>query len=386
MTPREDIVLTKGEQAVMQGNNAFAFELLKEVFRNEAEEENIFLSPLSATLALAMLNNGAAGETQAQIQTALGYGEQSREDVNGYFQKMITAMQELDNSVSFESANSLWIAENLPVLAPFREVNQTYFDAEARNVDFADPATLELINGWIAEKTHDLIPKFLDRLNPALRMILVNALYFKGAWTLRFDVKNTKDAPFYNANGAAPDVKMMDFAEAVQLNYRQEAAFELVELPCGNKAFGMVLLLPHRDASLASIIEGLDAEAWESYVSGMRPQRLELRLPRFKSEYKRTLNEDLMALGMTSMFGTNADFSLISDEDLLVSHVLQKTFIEVNEEGTEAAAVTGIPIVEMAAPIVEPVIPVLEFNRPFIYFIKEKSTGTVFFTGMIRNL
>ncbi|MDR3194146.1 MAG: serpin family protein [Tannerella sp.] len=383
VTPREEIVLTKGEQAVLQGNNAFAFELLKEVFRTEKEEENIFLSPLSATLALAMLNNGAAGETQAQIQTALGYGEQTRDDVNGYFRKMVKAMLELDAGVSFESANALWIRNGFPVLPSFKEVNQTYFDAEARNVDFSDPATLGLINGWIAEKTHDLIPDFLETLNPAMRMFLVNALYFKGDWTLHFDAENTKDAPFYNASGAAQDVRMMDFGKKVGLNYRQEAAFELVELPYGNEAFGMVLLLPGKDVSLASIIENLDAAAWKKYVSGMYLQSLELRLPRFKIEYTRELKEDLKTLGMTSIFG-DADFSLIADENLTVDRVLQKTFIEVNEEGTEAAGVTGI-IMDIV-PNMKNATPVLEFNRPFIYFIKEKSTGAVFFAGMIRNL
>ncbi|MDR3267883.1 MAG: serpin family protein [Tannerella sp.] len=382
LIPREDIILTQGEQAVLEGNNAFAFELLKDVFRNEEEEANIFLSPLSATLALAMLNNGAAGETQTQIQTALGYGEQTRDDVNGYFQKMVQAMQKLDASVSFESANALWIADNLPVFPSFKEVNQTYFEAEARNVDFTDPATKGVINEWIAEKTHDLIPEFLDGLDPYTRMFLVNALYFKGDWTLHFDPENTKDAPFHNANGAATDVKMMDFAEEVDLNYRSKETFELVELPYGNEAFGMLLLLPREDASLASIVEDLE----EADLSGLHLQRLKLRLPRFKIEYTKTLNEDLMALGMTSMFSDYADFSQISSEGLMVSSVLQKTFIEVNEEGTEAAGVTGIVMTTLAEPALKPVIPVLEFNRPFIYFIKEQSTGSVFFAGVIRNL
>jgi serpin B len=383
LTPREDIILTKGEQAVLQGNNVFAFELLKEVVRNEKEEENIFLSPLSATLALAMLNNGAAGETQTQIQTALGYGEQSRDDVNGYFRKMVQAMQELDASVSFETANSLWIAETLPVFPAFTEVNRTFFDAEARNVDFAVPATRGVINGWIAEKTHDLIPEFIKILNPDIRMLLVNALYFKGNWTLSFDVKNTKDAPFHNADGEVKNVKMMDFAETVMLHYREEESFELVELPYGNEAFGMVLLLPREGEPLADIVENLDAEAWEK-LSGMHLRSVELRLPRFKIEYERELNDDLKALGMKAMFDA-ADFSLISEENLFVSKVLQKTFIEVNEEGTEAAAVTGIEMIESASPVA-PAIPVLEFNRPFIYFIREKSTGSVFFAGIIRNL
>jgi serpin B len=384
LTLREDIALTQGEQAVLQGNNAFAFELLKKVYRNETEGANIFISPLSATLALAMLNNGAAGETQAQIQTALGYGGLAREDVNSYFQKMVKAMQEMDNSVRFESANSLWIANNLAVLQPFKEVNRTYFDAEALNVDFTAPATREVINKWAAEKTHDLIPKFLDSLEPATRMMLINALYFKGDWTQPFDAKNTKNAPFHNANGSTPNVKMMDFAKAVRLSYRKEAEFELVELPYGNEAFSMALLLPAEDASLASIVEGLDAAAWESSLSGMRSQRLELSMPRFKLEYSRSLVDDLKALGMKSMFDEQANFSLISEnEALFVSDVLQKTFIEVNEDGAEAAAVTGGI---MMATSIEPVIPKLEFNRPFIYFIKERSTGAVFFSGIIRNL
>ncbi|MDR3260269.1 MAG: serpin family protein [Tannerella sp.] len=384
--PREDILLTKAEEAVLHGNNVFAFNLLKEVFENEGKESNIFISPLSATLALAMLNNGAVGVTQEQIQTALGYGGQTREDVNSYFRKMVNAMHELDEYVRFESANSIWISNLFPVLSPFKEVNQTYFEAEVRNVDYSDPATLGLINGWIAEKTHDLIPDFFSRLDPDTRMALINALYFKGSWTRPFDSENTKDAPFYNANGATQNVAMMDFGKEVRLNYLQEDAFELVELPYGNEAFCMTLLLPRKDVSLASIIENLNAAAWDDCLSKLHLNTVIVRLPRFKIEYTRPLNDDLKALGMTSMFMFgNADFSLISNESSVVSSVSQKTFIEVNEEGTEAAAVTGI-IVGTAFPDLPVQPPVLEFNRPFVYFIKEKSTGSVFFAGVMRNL
>ncbi|MDR0844419.1 MAG: serpin family protein, partial [Tannerella sp.] len=382
LIPREDIVLTKGEAAIAAGNNAFAFDLLRTVAKGEEAGTNLLVSPLSASLALAMLNNGANDATQEEIQQALGYGDATREDMNSYFRKIVTAMREIDTRATFESANSIWIANNFPVLAPFRELNQTYYDAEVGNVDFTDAATCGLINDWCKEKTHGLIPELLDGLDPATLMCLVNALYFKASWSNHFEKSLTQKAPFHNQSGKVATVDMMK--GWISGFYLKEDAFELAELPYGNGAFGMVFLLPAAGVSPATVLENLNATVWENSLSKMYGTTVNIYLPRFKVEYKRTLNNDLQALGMTSMFGGDADFSLLSPYGSGVSTVLQKTFLDVYEEGTEGAAATAIILVGSSgesAPI-----PVIELNRPFIYFIKEKSTGNVFFAGIVQNL
>ncbi|MDR2042090.1 MAG: serpin family protein [Tannerella sp.] len=382
LKPREDIVLTRAEEAVVAGNNVFAFNLLRQV-AGEAPDENLLLSPLSLSLALGMLNNGAGGQTQEEIQTALGYGDVTRDEVNGYFRKITDALQELDTYVRFESANSIWIAEELPVLEAFKEVNRTYFDADVLDFDLYDPAsTVKRINGWCSEKTQGLIPKLLDDLDQEVVMYLLNALYFKGSWTLPFDKSLTEETPFSNLNGSTANRPTMK--QIAPLKYAKTETFEIVELPYGNAAFDMTLLLPATGVSVASILETLDAAAWDDALLKLVQTSIDIRLPRFKVEYGRTLNGDLKTLGMTSMFGAEADFSLIADS-LYVSKVLQKTSLEVNEEGAEGAAATVIEMKDIMP--LEPIQPyVLEFNRPFAYFIKEKSTGSIVFAGIIQNL
>jgi serpin B len=307
----------------------------------------------------------------------------TREDVNSYFRKIVTAMQELDPTVSFESANSIWAHDNFPILAAFKEMNQTYFDAEARN--FSDvTAAIGQINEWCSEKTHGLVPKLLEEGDVAV-VYLLNALYFKGYWTISFDKSLTKDVAFANRNGTKPLVPVMSFKKSTALSYLKNETFELVELPYGNEAFGMTLLLPAEGVSAASVIEGLDAQAWEEALSGTHVQEVMIHLPRFEADYTRELSKDLKALGLTSMFKEDAEFPLISPNPLLVSFVKQRATIEVNEAGTEAAAATVVGM-DFGASGIPTVIPVLEFNRPFIYFIKEKSTGSILFSGIIRNL
>jgi serpin B len=379
VNPRKDIVLTEGEEAVVISNNTFAFNLLKEVFRNETEKQNIFLSPLSASLALAMANNGAAGITRAEIQSGLGYEGIDTSVVNSYFKTMVKEMTELDLTTTLESANSIWINDDFPIYKTFQKVNQENYEAEVRNLDFTNPNSLEVFNGWIAEKTHDRIPKMLNELSGVT--ILANALWFNGIWTVPFDAELTKEATFYNEDGATSKVKMMDFGEEKTFNYTRTQDYEAVELPYGNEAFSMVLILPDKTKSVGEIVENLDA----SVFSRLGGTKVTVRLPSFKMEYARALNDDLDSLGMKSMFNSKADFSLLSPASLFVSLVFQKTFLDVNEAGTEATAATVI-IFDIVSPGEGTVAtPILEFNRPFVFLIKERSTGSIIFAGVVRG-
>ncbi|MDR1161643.1 MAG: serpin family protein [Tannerellaceae bacterium] len=384
---RRNIELTEAEQQIVKKNNLFAFDLLKTVSKNEEKENNFLISPLSASLALAMLNNGAAGLTQEEIQGALGYGDITRDEMNGYFQKMLEAMQEIDPQTAFKSANSIWIKQQFQVLAPFIEVNKSYYGAEVRNEDFADPATLGLINGWCSDHTEGKIPSIIDRISPAVVMVLINALYFKGKWLAPFDKANTKNEFFYNQNGSAPLIPTMN--QTTEVNCYKGEDFTLAEFPYGNKAFSMVFLLPDKDVSLSSIVGKMDAQTWQQSLWEMGHVYIPVKIPRFKIEYERQLNEDLMEMGMQSMFDAfSADFTLIHPTaPLCVTFVKQKTFAEVNEEGTEAAAVTAIGMVESAGPdLPRPEVKEFYVDRPFLYFIKELSTGTIFFIGEMRNM
>jgi serpin B len=381
----EKIELTRSEQQMAARSNVFAFNLLREVAKNEAEGTNLLVSPLSASLALAMLNNGADGRTREEIQEALGYGDVSNEEMNGYFQKMIRMMQKADPNVAFEAANSIWIRNTFPVLDAFKEVNTDYYEAEIRNEDFSDPATVSLINDWCAEKTHDKIPTILYEpvIPEDVIMYLINALYFKGTWTLPFDKTLTTEEPFRNWDGTTSKPPVMNLTEAFW--YHHGETFDLLELPYGNQSFGMILLLPHEDVSLASIVEEMDAETWNTQVSMMYPALVSIKLPRFKIEYEKTLNKDLMGLGMVSMFGA-ADLTRIHPTaPLVVSEVRQKTYAELNEEGTEAAAVTLIAVslsMDSKPPAPSP----FYVDRPFLYLIREKSTGVIFFTGRMNRV
>jgi serpin B len=380
---RRNIELTNAERQIVEKNNLFAFDLLRTVSKNEEKENNILISPLSASLALAMLNNGADGLTQEEIQGVLGYGDITRDEMNGYFQKMLDAMQEIDPQTTFRSANSIWIEQQFQVLAPFIEVNKTYYGAEIRNEDFSNPTTVGLINHWCSDNTEGKIPKIIDGISPGSLMYLINALYFKAAWTVPFDKGKTKGEAFHNLNGHTPLIPTMN--NELEIYYSKGDDYTLAELPYGNEAFSMIFLLPDNGVSLSSIVEKSDAQTSLNVL--MDRKKIPIKIPRFKIEYERELKKDLIEMGMQSMFA-NADFTLINPTvGLSVSMVLQKTFAEINEEGTEAAAITAIDMITSAGPdSSRPEIKEFYVDRPFLYFIKEKSTGTIFFIGEMRNM
>ncbi|MDR2808961.1 MAG: serpin family protein [Tannerellaceae bacterium] len=382
---RVDIDLTEGEKLIAQQSRIFAFDLLQTVHRNEDSQKNIFISPLSLNLALLMLNNGAAGGTQKELENILGGGTVSNETLNTFAQKMVKAMQELDTRAVFESANSIWIRKDFPVLELFKETNRQYYEAEVRNEDFALPSTLGLINGWVEEKTHGKVPQILTGIDPSALMYLINTLYFKGLWEYPFAKEATVDKPFYNPDGSTPALPTM---HAVRTDHvLQTELFSMMELPFGNRAFSMVILLPNEGVSLDAVLESLNAETWEQYLADLpkKTYTVNLQLPRFTIEYEKTLNDDLKALGLPAIF-ENSDFSRINaDAGLFVSSVLQKTFAQVDETGMEGAAATLIGMV--GANINEEVPPSLDFhvNRPFLFFIKEQSTGIPFFSGVVKH-
>lgn len=381
---REDILLTRSEQEMVSKGNEFAFSLFREVSRND-NKDNVLISPLSAGMALAMLNNGAAGNTMEQIKSTLGFNDYSLKEMNNYYNKMSKGLFLVDTSTDFNLANSIWIDEEFPIKEPFAKINRETYDSEIHNIDFGSPVTLNVINKWCADKTKNKIPNLLDQLSSSTKLLLINALYFKGTWKDKFEKKNTSKKEFTNIDGSKATVDMMQNKK--DLLYGYDNTFRFVELPYGNEAFSMVILLPEKNKNINSLIENFEINHWNEIKKRLLKTEVDLELPRFKIEYGKYFNDELINMGMESAFTPAANFSNISDVPLHVAFVLQKTVIEVNEEGTEAAASTAIGM-EMydPGPIQKPEAVKFHVDRPFIYMIKEKSTGAILFVGKVASL
>ncbi|NLD64092.1 MAG: serpin family protein [Bacteroidales bacterium] len=378
-----EIELTLKQREVVTSANRFAFDLFKPVVAGEEPGTNIMISPFSITSALSMTLNGAAGETFDAVKASLRYDAMSLDEVNDTYRKLVSEMVPVDERVVMEIANSVWVENQFPVKDEFIEALKKWYLAEARNFSVSDPGSVNIINGWIEEKTHDRIQKMISRLDPDLAMLLINAVYFNGKWKHQFDPELTTDRPFYISSGDPVNVPMMYQKEKFAVSSTDRVT--LVELPYGQGNYSMVVALPDEGITPAEILSGLDAGKWEEWMQGLSYGQTEVRLymPKFKYEYKRRLNDDLISLGMGPAFdpGT-ADFSKISDVEVFISFVLHQTFIENKEEGTEAAAATVVGFTRTSLP---PEPQVINLNRPFLYFIRETTTGTIVFMGLVAD-
>lgn len=378
---RKDIPLTRSELEMTALGNVFAFNFFKTVTANE-KEENVFVSPLSACLALSMTANGGAGTTLEEMKTTLGFKDYSLEEMNGYYKKLVNGLLTVDNSTTIGIANSIWIKEGFKVKQPFVDVNKDMYNAEVRNLNFSSPQAVSTINGWCSDKTNKRITKVLEFIDPDARMFLINALYFKGVWKNKFDKGSTVSEEFTSVSGQKNTVDMMH--QECSIPYTSEVGLQVAELPYGNEAFSMVVLLPGDGQGIDNLIEQLTPENWEKWTSRLSNRTIDIKLPKFKLKYSKELIEDLKMMGMIAPFNGSANFSNMSDSDLFIGLVKQDTFVEVNEEGTEAAAVTTVGTY---ATSVDPSQPIpFHVNRPFIYIIKEKSTGAILFMGKMGSL
>lgn len=375
------IELSLKQKEIVESANKFAFDLFLPIITERKGAENIMISPFSVASALSMTLNGAGGETFEAMRTALRYDGKTIEEINDTYLKLMKDMVPVDPRVIMEIANSVWVEKRLVVKQPFIDALKTWYLAEAKNIDVKDPGAVDMVNRWIEEKTHDKIQKMLDNLNPDLAMLLINAVYFNGKWRYQFDTKETKDKPFYLTPDSQVEVPMMFQNEKFAVTRSENAT--LVELPYGQGNYSMVVMLPDEGVSTSTAAAAITPEKWSEWMANLAngTTEVDLSLPRFKYEYKRTLNDDLAALGMGIAFTMSADFSSISDQSLMISRVLHQTFIETNEEGTEAAAATVVEMVLTSMPMVTTV----NINRPFLYFIHETTTGTIVFMGQVAD-
>ena len=372
---------------LITGSRGFGFGLLYELYQEDGE--NVFISPLSVSLALAMVYNGAAGETQKAMAETLDLTGMSLEEVNGGYADLQEKLLSSDPEVELAIANSMWAREGREFYDDFMERNRRFYDAEVDTLDFRDPQSVVIINDWVNTKTKGKIPELLDQISPNVALILINATYFKGTWKQEFDPSATQNRPFYLLNGSEKQVPMMSQLGAHA--YIKEGNFAAVRLPYGSDRVCMYIFLPDRDSSIQEFLEYLNSTNWENWMTALEneieraPYRegVEIWLPRFRLEYKVELNDVLSALGMGVAFGSGADFSKMGPPPgLWIDEAIHKTFVEVNEEGTEAAAVTGIIMPDSSG--WEPPTPfVFMVDRPFLIAIRDDVTGAVLFMGVI---
>jgi serine protease inhibitor len=374
-----ELEITKTTGDIINGDNAFGFRMFNEIVSSGETDNNILISPVSISLALAMVYNGAEGDTKTEMENALMKDGFSREEINNSYKELIPALLSLDPKVKVQIANSIWYRFGFNVEQNFLDVNKDYYDAEVSPLDFSSPAAPGEINGWVSDKTNGKITSIVDQIPPDAVMYLINAIYFKGIWTNEFDPDNTGNRSF---NAPEGDISVPFMNLEIPVNYASNDTFSMIELPYGQGNYSMVIMLPAEGKSDADIISSLSAANWDKWIADMTLLKTNISLPKFVFRYENQLNDELSALGMPTAFTDSADFSGINPvEQLLISRVMHKSYIEVNEEGTEAAAVTSVEVG------VTSIGNELWFiaDHPFIFAIRERSTGTIMFLGRLSD-
>lgn len=360
---------------VIGRSNQFGIDLFKAV--SSGEEGNLMLSPLSASVALTMLLNGCEGETYAQIHGMLGYDALTIEEVNATYKALVEQLLGVDPEIRLALANAVFYRSGFQVHPSYLAVMDQIFSSDIEGLDFASPAALDRINGWASDNTFGKIPKVLDEISDQAVMFLMNALYFKGTWTYQFDKDLTAEGPFIRDDGTPVNVTMMHGHLPLRAHFGN--GYTAIEMPYGRQNFSMVVILP--DGKINQFISGFTHDEWNTLTTALdgnvTPVEYDLVMPRFKFEFEKKLNEQLQGLGMVDAFIPSvADLSGIADADIFVSFVKQNTFVEVNEEGTEAAAVTTIGV-ELTS------INSLAVAKPFVFAIRERTSDALLFIGKV---
>lgn len=371
----------KVDPRLVEANNTFGFALLQQL-REGGRGKNLFFSPTSITLALAMAFQGASGETEQAMAKAMSLEGMSKEELNQAVLELRQMLREADPKVELTVANSLWARQGVEFKKSFLDANRLYFGAEVSVLDFGVPEAPQTINRWVDTSTRGKIKQIVDRIPPDTVMFLLNAIYFHGKWQKPFDKSATQEKPFYLVNGEQKRVPMM--AQKGRFPYLKGDGLQMVSLPYGNGRYSMVIALPDEGISLDEWLKSLDAKRWKEWTGRLVNAEGEIQLPRFQTEYDRTLNEALGALGMAVAFEPDrADFTGMREQrDLYLQKVHHKAVVEVNEEGTEAAAVTSVQVGITAAQQPRPPFRMV-VDRPFFFAIRDTRTGIVLFLGAV---
>jgi serpin B len=398
----QPIQLTEAQRVFANDNNQFTLNFLKTVNDVDKSGKSFIFSPLSITYVLGMVNDAATGETEKELEQTLGFHEGGIKAVNEYCKKLIDGLPKVDERVKLNIANAIFLNKNYTLKSQFGQDMQTYYDAKAEALDFSSPQTLSLINSWCSDKTNGMIPTILDEVNPNMMSYLLNAIYFKADWASKFDQNNTREETFAKENGST-ELPMMH--QNVLIQYLNNDIFSAVKIPYGSGLWNMMVLLPEEGKTTDDVInhfatcglsgvEGLICQITEDNIATMKknyfsPYEVDLKLPRFEtSSDTDKLGIEGGLVGLMKKMGINLAFDSYLAEipnmcelPVYIAMMRQKAKIKVNEEGSEAAAVTVAGMIEMSAMPMEYPKATFHANRPFVYVIQEASSGVILFIG-----
>lgn len=377
--------LTSQEQRLIEADNRFAIKLLKQATADTRDTlENLFVSPLSVAMALGMTYNGAAGTTEEAMRATLELEGMSVAEVNEAYRSLIKLLRELDPRVRFQIANSIWYKQGYSIEQPFLDANRNYYDAQVTALDFGSPTAPATINDWVNRQTQGVIDRIVDQIPDNMRLYLINAIYFKGDWTEQFDPQRTQPRPFRLPDGSTVNVPTMTHGQQADIRLAWRPNATIVDLPYGGQAFSMTIVLPSDTIAVDDLVNGLTAEQWSQWTASLQPSKNEVFLPKFKLTNDLNLIPTLAGLGMDIAFDCDppvmADFTRIhTPSELCITEVKHKTYVDVNEQGTEAAAVTSVGVGVTSVP------QVITVDRPFLFALRENLSGTILFMGVIRH-
>lgn len=379
-TEEKVIELSPGSKAMVSTDNQFGTELFKQMIADESDK-NLMISPLSISQALLMTYNGSAGETKTAFKETLFLSDLTTDEINHAQRELVKALLEVDPAVTISIANSIWHREGFSVNPDFIKVNQDFYDAEVTEAAF-DHTTVDLINSWVENKTNGKIDQIVDQIDPSLVMFLINAIYFNGNWKYKFEASNTTNNDFNLSNGSKVNVPFMNQEVTAKLMLHDD--FTILDLPYGRGNFSMLIFLPDEDKTIDDVMAVWNTENYNEWLENFEEMNVEVSIPKFKFEYEKMLNDLLASMGLSIAFDSdNADLSNISEaKQLYIDFVKHKSFIEVNEKGTEAAAVTSVGI---GFTSIDPSYPKFIANRPFLFAIREKYTNAILFMGQVTN-
>lgn len=375
------INLTQDQASLIGSTNDFAFDIFTQVLNNTGAGENVMISPLSISYALSMTLNGATGATRDSMLKALRLEGLTPESINASYKNLTSALLSVDKRVLMSIANSVWIEKDFTVKQSFIDILTNYYDSESRSFDITDATAPDKINKWIEDNTNGLIKEMVDKLEDNTVMLLINAIYFKGKWEFQFDKTKTVNRTFYKPGGNPVEVPMMKQKESFKVF--EGDGFILAEFPYGQGNYVMDVILPDDRDGLNGISGRLTGPEFTNWLNQLITRETEVSFPKFKYGFKKKLKDVLTDMGMGIAFTDKADFSNISQQyDLLINDVTHQSFIETNEEGTEAAAAT---VVEIGLTSMPPAPLVLNMDHPFIYLIRETETNSIVFMGRVSD-
>ena len=371
------------DPAFLRAVNEFALELTVQLGRQDAGQ-NVFLSPANVAVALAMTANGARGETLQSMLSALNLDTLDLETVNSNFAALQALLVRDEPGATIAIANALWARAGIAFNADFLQRTQRFYDARIEALDFDQPDAPKTINEWVRRQTNDKIPAIVERIPEEIILLLMSAIYFNGKWETPFNPEFTQDRPFYLLNGTTKELPTMYRSD--DFEYLKGDGFQAVRLPYAGGGVRMVIILPDADRTLAQLMDQLSIENWERWREQFSVKEGQLYLPRFTTRYDKQLNQALGAMGMTEAFDDGrADFSGMRPVPpaLFISQVRHVAYVDVNEAGTEAAAVTSVEMGITSAMPTETFL--MQVDRPFFFAIEETSTGSILFTGLITE-